>query len=85
MIIDFRKIEVTDLDGNKSTIDVSKSFANAIYQNTGDVGEFELSREIYRNGEVELTAEQANSLKKYTQLFTRVVDRLAVKEALSTE
>ena len=37
MKIDFRKIELVDLEGNKSTIDVSKSFGNAIFQNTGDL------------------------------------------------
>lgn len=45
MRIDFRKIEVIDIEGNKSTIDVSQKFANAIYQNTGDIGELEIARE----------------------------------------
>ena len=31
MIIDFRKIEVTDLEGNKSTFDVRKELGNTIY------------------------------------------------------
>jgi hypothetical protein len=45
MKIDFRKIELTDLEGNKSTVDVSKAFGNAIYQNTGDLGEFNLAQD----------------------------------------
>lgn len=32
MKIDFRKIELVDLEGNKSTIDVSKTFGNAIFR-----------------------------------------------------
>ena len=76
MKIDFRKIELTDLEGNKSTIDVSQKFANAIYQNTGDIGELELAREMYKNGEVEL---------KYANLFVRAIDRLSVINALSQE
>lgn len=83
MKIDFRKIELVDLEGNKSAIDVSKSFGNAIFQNTGDLGEFNLAQDIHREGEVDISPEQAESLKKYTQLFTRVIDRMAVNEALS--
>ena len=85
MKIDFRKIALTDLEGNKSTVDVSKAFGNAIYQNTGDLGEFNLAQDIYRKGEVDISPEQAKSLKKYTQLFTRVIDRIAVSNALSQE
>lgn len=47
MKIDFRKIELTDLEGNKSTIDVSKAFGNAIFQHTGDLGEFNLARTLF--------------------------------------
>lgn len=83
MKIDFRKIEVTDIEGNKSTIDVSQKFANAVYQNTGDIGELEIARKIYLNGVVDLTPEQAESLKKYAELFVRVIDRLSVVNALS--
>ena len=31
MKIDFRTIEVTDIEGNKSTLDVSKELGNTIY------------------------------------------------------
>ena len=55
MKIDFRKIELVDLEGNKSTIDVSKSFGNAIFQNTGDLGEFNLAQDIHREGEVDIS------------------------------
>lgn len=85
MKIDFRKIEVTDLEGNKSTVDVSKSFGNVIYQNTGDIGELELAREIYKSGEVDLSPEQAEGLKRYTPAFERAFMRLAVNNALSAK
>ena len=51
----------------------------------GDLGEFNLAQDIYRKGEVDISPEQAKSLKKYTQLFTRVIDRIAVSNALSQE
>ena len=47
MKIDFRKIEVTDIEGNKSTFDISKELGNTIYQKTADLGELELAKRIY--------------------------------------
>lgn len=63
--IDFRKIETFDIEGNKSTLDVSKELGNAIYNNTGDLGELELAREIYKQGEIEVDVEKAHIIEKY--------------------
>ena len=68
MKIDFRKIEVVLLDGTKNQIDVSKLLGNSIFNNTPDLGELEIARDIYKNGEVDLTPEQAESVKKYVSL-----------------
>ena len=38
MKIDFRKIEVKDIEGNNSTVDIAKELGNAIYNNTTDLG-----------------------------------------------
>lgn len=63
--IDFRKIEVVALDGEKKIFDVSKELANTIYARTPDIGELELARDIYKKGEVELSEEQAETVKRY--------------------
>ena len=65
MKVDFRKIEVKDIEGNNSTLDMAKELGNTIYKKTADIGELELARDIYKNGEVELDAEQATILIKY--------------------
>lgn len=65
MKIDFRKIEVKDIEGNNSTLDLSKMLGNAIYKKTSDLGELELAREIYKNGEVEIDIQQAEMIKKH--------------------
>lgn len=36
-------------------------------QKTADLGELELARDIYRNGEVELTQEQVECIKDYVK------------------
>ena len=45
MKIDFRKIEVKDIEGNNSTVDIAKELGNAIYNNTTDLGELEVDSE----------------------------------------
>ena len=64
MKIDFRRIEVKDIEGNIIPFDMSKVLGNAIYQKTADL---ELARDIYRNGEVELTQEQVECIKDYVK------------------
>lgn len=83
MKIDFRKIELTDLEGNKSTVDVSKAFGNAIYQNTGDLGELELAQNIYKNGEIEVSKDQAECIRKYVSTNFVAYVQLPVNELLS--
>ena len=67
MKIDFRKIEVKDIEGNNNPLDISKTLGNAIYNGTADLGELELAREIYKAGEVEVDPGQASILIKYVQ------------------
>jgi hypothetical protein len=85
MIIDFRKIKVTDIEGNNSTVDIAKMLGNAIYQKTADLGELELAQQIYKNGEVELSTNQAESIKEYVRTNFVAVVQIAVNEALSVE
>ena len=85
MKIDFRKIQVKDIEGNNSTVDIAKMLGNAIYQKTADLGELELAQQIYKNGEVEVSPEQAESIKKYGSTGFVAVVQVAVNEALSVE
>ena len=65
MKINFKKITVTDIDGNNSTVDVSKELGNAIYKQTQDIGELDFAREIYHKGEIDLSIEQIAIVRKY--------------------
>ena len=85
MKIDFRKIQVKDIEGNNSTVDIAKMLGNAIYQRTADLGELELAQNIYKNGEVEVSPEQAESIKKYVSTGFVAFVQVAVNEALSVE
>lgn len=75
MKIDFRKIEVTDLEGNKSTFDVRKELGNTIYNSTTDLGELEFAQEVYKHSEVEVDSEKAEIIRKYMEIgrfFARI-------------
>ena len=85
MKIDFRKIQVKDIEGNNSTVDIAKMLGNAIYQKTADLGELELAQQIYKNGEVELSTDQAERIKEYVRTNFVAVVQVAVNEALLVE
>lgn len=85
MKIDFRNIQVKDIEGNNSTVDIAKMLGNAIYQRTADLGELELAQNIYKNGEVELSTDQAERIKEYVRTNFVAVVQVVVNEALLVE
>lgn len=85
MKIDFRKIQVKDIEGNNSTVDIAKMLGNTIYQKTADLGELELAQQIYKNGEVELSTDQAERIKEYVKTNFVAVVQVAVNKVLSTQ
>ena len=85
MKIDFRNIQVKDIEGNNSTVDIAKMLGNAIYQRTADLGELELAQNIYKNGDVELSTDQAERIKEYVRTNFVAVVQVAVNEALLVE
>ena len=85
MKIDFREIQVKDIEGTIVPFDFSKALGNTIYQQTADLGELELAQDIYKNGEVELSPEQAERIKEYVRTNFVAVVQIAVNEALSVE
>ncbi|WP_052332508.1 hypothetical protein, partial [Bacteroides neonati] len=58
-------IKVTAIDRTTNEFDLSQELANDIYNNTQDVGELELARNLYNQGEIEVDAAKAVILNKY--------------------
>jgi len=83
MKIDFRNIQVKDIEGNNSTIDISKILGNVIYQKTTDLGELDLAQNIYKNGEIEVSREQAECIRKYVSTNFVAYVQLTINELLS--
>lgn len=78
MKIDFRKIELKDVEGIPFMMDVAKELGNSIYNETVDLGELELAREIYLKGEIDVDPAKAEVIKRYIDGGYRAF----VKEAL---
>lgn len=85
MKIDFRQIQVKDIEGNIVPFDISKILGNTIYQKTADLGELELAQNIYKYGEVDLSPEQAERIKEYVKTNFVAVVQIAVNEALAAK
>jgi hypothetical protein len=63
--VDFTKVAVENIEGKVEYIDYSKQIGNVIYSQTKELGEVELARDIYKNGIVNLTKEQCDTVMKY--------------------
>lgn len=67
MKIDFSKVQVTDIEGQPMTVDVSKELGNMMYLNAQDIAVADLGHEIYHKKEVDLSKEQAATVKAFVE------------------
>ncbi len=66
--IDFKKANLKGVDGKIATVDLDyQGLANFIFNQTKDLGELELARELYKNGMLDVDARRAQALKNYIQ------------------
>ena len=75
MKLELKKIEVTNIEGEKEVLDFGyKGLANYIFNKTTDLGELEMARELYNTGSLELDKERAIPLRAYIgECFNAVV------------
>lgn len=68
--IDFNAIEVENIDGSKSKINIRKDFANALYSNGKTLDVVELARKIWHSeNETELTDEEVKIVEENVKQF----------------
>lgn len=86
MKIDFRKISVQQIDGTKKQMDLSKPVGNLIFELTGDIGEMDLARKVYYDGEIELFPQQLESIRLIiSQAQIKAYLKVSLLEALKTQ
>lgn len=84
MKVDFRKIEVPNIEGQIETADVSKQLGNLMYMQGQNIEECELGRDIYHKGEVELSDKQVKMVRCFIQPWSYVL-RSAIEETLNDD
>lgn len=67
MKIDFSKIMIEDIEGNKVAVDVSKELGNMMYLGAQDIAVADLGHDIYHKKEVELDEVQAKHVRGYVE------------------
>lgn len=82
MKVDFRKVELKDIEGNIENYDLSKELGNAIYKKTADLGELDLAQRIYKQGEVEIDDTEKEVIKRYVKENFLAFVQLSVNEML---
>ena len=69
MKINFRNIKALDVEGKEQMLDISKDLGNTIYGETMDIGEVELARRIYLEGELELSEGEVEITRRFIEMF----------------
>lgn len=77
MKINFREIKTQDIEGKEQVLDISKDLGNTIYAETRDLGELELARKIYLEGEINLSEEEVGIIKAFMEKYYKAF----IKEA----
>ena len=82
--VDFRQVNVYNIDGVIEKADVSKQLGNVMYMNGQNIEECELGKAIYHDGEVELTKQQEDMVRRFIKPWAFVI-RSAIEETLNKE
>lgn len=88
--VDFRRIEVENIEGAVELADVTRELGNRMYMQGRNIDECELGRTIYLSGKVEadnesfveISTEQAAMVKKFVADWGYVL-RKAVERAIN--
>lgn len=81
--VNFKTITFKDIEDKEQLFDCQKELGNAIYMQAANIEERDLGRMIYyANGDVELTDQQVEVVKRFAARYSFVL-REAVEKALT--
>lgn len=81
--VDFRKIEIENINGDKDVVDLSKVLGNGLYSQGKTLEVVELARSIWKDGEVELKEDDVKILEENVpQLFPAYIVKTAIINAI---
>jgi hypothetical protein len=81
--VDFRAIEIENIAGEVEKVDLAKVLGNAMFGQAKTFEVVELARKIWKDGEVELTAEDVKILEEQIpNIFPTYVVKTALLNAI---
>ena len=80
--VDFRKIEIENINGEMETVDLSKTLGNALFPHGKTFEVVELARNIWKDGEVELKDEDVKILEEYVPQLFPYIFKTAIMNAI---
>lgn len=84
MKINFKELEIKDIENNVQKVDASKVVGNLLFNMADDVAEHDLGLKVYHSeGELELSEQEAGIVTKYLGQFKYLL-RSAIEERLKS-
>ena len=80
--IDLSKLEITNIDGSKVEIDLSKELAQGIYSTTQKIAELSFAMDLFKNPIVELTDENKEIIKSHVEKGFKAFVQVAINKLI---
>lgn len=84
MKVNFKNIPIQNLEGEVTNTDISKELAQIIYSDAKEIKDLDLALDIYKNGELELTEDQLNTVKKYLANYFKAFVQKGFEDYINT-
>ena len=82
----FKKISITNIDGQEEHVDLTKLVGNVLFNQADDVAEHDLGVKIYHEGDdgTELDEQEVKILRNFLTMFKYIVRR-AIEDAIDND
>jgi len=80
--IDLSRLEITNIDGSKVEIDLSKELAQGIYSTTQKISELSFAMDLFKDPVVELTEENKEIIRSNVEKGFKAFVQVAVNKLI---
>ena len=80
--VDLSRLEITNIDGSKVEIDLSKELAQGIYSTTQKISELSFAMDLFKDPVVELTEENKEIIRSNVEKGFKAFVQVAVNKLI---
>jgi hypothetical protein len=80
--INFKELEIKNIDGTTQKVDIAKEMANVLYYSTNSIAAVSIALDIYKVGRATLDAETAIAVKEVLKKNFTAIVQLALNPIL---